>query len=112
IITTAIEHPSVLNPMRRLESMGFEVTYLGVDQSGLISLDEFKNALDDQTILVSIMTGNNEVGSHMPIHEIGEILKNHQAVLHTDAVQAYGLVDIDVKRDHIDLLSTSAHKLN
>lgn len=112
IITTAIEHPSVLNPMRRLESMGFEVTYLGVDQNGLISLDEFKNALDDQTILVSIMTGNNEVGSHMPIHEIGEILKNHQAVLHTDAVQAYGLVDIDVKRDHIDLLSTSAHKLN
>lgn len=112
IITTAIEHPSVLNPMRRLESMGFEVTYLGVDQNGLISLDEFKNALDDQTILVSIMTGNNEVGSHMPIHEIGEILKNHQAVLYTDAVQAYGLVDIDVKRDHIDLLSTSAHKLN
>lgn len=112
IITTAIEHPSVLNPMRRLESMGFEVTYLGVDQNGLISLDEFKNALDDQTILVSIMTGNNEVGSHMPTHEIGEILKNHQAVLHTDAVQAYGLVDIDVKRDHIDLLSTSAHKLN
>lgn len=112
IITTKIEHPSVLKSMNRLEKMGFEVVYLDVDQNGLISLDQFKQELDDQTILVSIMMGNNEVGSHMPIQEIGEILKDHQAVFHTDAVQAYGLLDIDVKRDKIDLLSTSAHKLN
>ncbi|GEL89701.1 cysteine desulfurase family protein [Pediococcus parvulus] len=112
IITTAIEHPAVLKPLAYLESIGYEVTYLPVDQEGLISLDDLKAALRDDTILVSIMTGNNEVGSHMPIHEIGEILKDHQAWFHTDAVQAYGLLDIDVKRDHIDLMSTSAHKLN
>lgn len=112
IITTKIEHPSVLNSMARLEKMGFEVVYLDVNQDGLIDLKQFEDVLDDQTILVSIMTGNNEVGSHMPIHEIGAILKEHQAVFHTDAVQAYGLLDIDVKRDNIDLLSTSAHKLN
>lgn len=112
IITTAIEHPAVLKPLAYLESIGYEVTYLPVDQQGLISLDDLKAALRDDTILVSIMTGNNEVGSHMPIHEIGEILKDHQAWFHTDAVQAYGLLDIDVKRDHIDLMSTSAHKLN
>ncbi|WP_367369519.1 cysteine desulfurase family protein [Pediococcus parvulus] len=112
IITTTIEHPAVLKPLAYLESIGYEVTYLPVDQQGLISLDDLKAALRDDTILVSIMTGNNEVGSHMPIHEIGEILKDHQAWFHTDAVQAYGLLDIDVKRDHIDLMSTSAHKLN
>lgn len=112
IITTAIEHPAVLKPLAYLESIGYEVTYLPVDQQGLISLDDLKAALRDDAILVSIMTGNNEVGSHMPIHEIGEILKDHQAWFHTDAVQAYGLLDIDVKRDHIDLMSTSAHKLN
>ncbi|AEV95091.1 cysteine desulfurase family protein [Pediococcus claussenii] len=112
IITTKIEHPSVLRPMELLEREGFQVTYLDVDQNGLINLDDFKKALDDQTILVSIMMGNNEVGSHMPIKEIGDILKDHQAIFHTDAVQAFGLLDIDVKRDHIDLLSTSAHKLN
>jgi cysteine desulfurase len=112
VITTKIEHPSVLKPMAHLEEMGFDVVYLDVNEDVVISLDQFKEALNDQTILVSIMMGNNEVGSRMPIHEIGEILKDHQAVFHTDAVQAYGLLDIDVKRDHIDLLSTSAHKLN
>lgn len=112
IITTSIEHEAVLNPLKFLESRGFRVTYLPVDENGQISIDDFKKALDDDTILVTIMTGNNEVGSHMPIHEIGEILKNHQAWFHTDAVQAYGLLDIDVQRDHIDMLSTSAHKLN
>ncbi|MEE8824820.1 cysteine desulfurase IscS [Lentilactobacillus sunkii] len=112
IITTAIEHEAVLRPCEALEKMGFRVTYLPVDQYGNISLDDFKAALDDDTILVSIMTGNNEVGSVMPIHEIGEILKDHQAWFHTDAVQAYGLLDIDVQRDHIDMLSTSAHKIN
>lgn len=112
IITTAIEHPAVLKPMAYLESIGYDVTYLPVDQNGLINIDDLKAALRDDTILVSVMTGNNEVGSHMPIHEIGELLKDHQAWFHTDAVQAYGLLDIDVKRDHIDLMSTSAHKLN
>lgn len=112
IITTAIEHEAILKPAAALEKMGFRITYLPVDEYGNISLDDFKAALDDETILVSIMTGNNEVGSIMPIHEIGELLKDHQAWFHTDAVQAYGLLDIDVKRDHIDLLSTSAHKIN
>ena len=98
--------------MHYLETLGFDVTYLPVDEKGNISLDDFKNALRDDTILVSIMMGNNEVGSRMPIHEIGEILKDHQAWFHTDAVQAYGLLPIDVQADHIDMLSTSAHKLN
>ena len=112
IITTAIEHEAVLKPLHYLEEQGFEVTYLPVDENGNISLDDFKAALRDDTILVTIMSGNNEVGSRMPVHEIGEILKDHQAWFHTDAVQTYGLLPIDVKRDHIDLLSTSAHKLN
>ena len=112
IITTAIEHQAILKSTEFLAEQGFEVTYLPVDENGNISLDDFKAALRPDTILVSIMMGNNEVGSHMPIHEIGEILKDHQAWFHTDAVQAYGLLDIDVERDHIDLLSTSAHKIN
>lgn len=112
IITTAIEHEAVLKPLQYLEHQGFEVTYLPVDQHGNISLTDFKSALRDDTILVTIMMGNNEVGSRMPIHEIGEILKDHQAWFHTDAVQTYGLLDIDVNRDHIDMLSTSAHKIN
>lgn len=112
IISTTIEHEAVLKPLHFLEKQGFEVTYLPVDERGLISLTDFKAALRTDTILVSIMMGNNEVGSHMPIHEIGDLLKDHQAWFHTDAVQAYGLLDIDVQRDHIDLLSVSAHKLN
>lgn len=112
IITTTVEHEAILKPMHYLEQHGFRVTYLPVDENGQISMNDFKDALDDETILVSIMSVNNEVGSMMPIHEIGELLKDHQAWFHTDAVQAYGLTDIDVKRDHIDLLSTSAHKIN
>lgn len=112
IITTAIEHEAVLKPMHYLETLGFQVTYLPVDEDGHISLTDFDAALDDETILVSIMMGNNEVGSRMPIKEIGERLKDHQAWFHTDAVQAYGLVDIDVNDLGVDLLSTSAHKLN
>lgn len=112
IITTVIEHEAVLKPLHFLEEHGFEVTYLPVDANGNISITDFKQALRDDTILVTIMMENNEVGSQMPIHEIGEILKDHQAWFHTDAVQAYGLMPIDVQADHIDLLSTSAHKLN
>jgi len=112
IITTSIEHQAILKSAAYLEEHGFEVTYLPVDEHGNISVDDVKVALRPDTILVSIMMGNNEVGSRMPIHEIGELLKDHQAWFHTDAVQAYGLLDIDVQRDHIDMLSTSAHKIN
>jgi len=112
LITTMIEHEAVLKPMAYLEENGYEVTYLPVAENGVISLDELKQALRPDTILVSIMTGNNEVGSHMPITEIGAIVAKSNAWFHTDAVQAYGILDIDVKRDQIDLMSTSAHKLN
>ncbi|MDC7951965.1 cysteine desulfurase family protein [Liquorilactobacillus mali] len=112
LVTTAIEHEAVLKSMAYLESIGFEVSYLPVDQCGLISMADLKDAIRPDTILVSIMTGNNEVGSRMPIHEIGEVVEQTNAWFHTDAVQAYGLIDIDVQADKIDLLSTSAHKLN
>lgn len=112
LITTMIEHEAVLKTMAYLEENGYEVTYLPVDENGVISLDDLKQALRPDTILVSIMTGNNEVGSHMPITEIGAIVAKSNAWFHTDAVQAYGILDIDVKRDQIDLMSTSAHKLN
>ncbi len=112
LITTAIEHPAVLNTMAYLEDKGFEVTYLSVDEKGHISLDELQTALRDDTILVSIMYGNNEIGNLMPIKEIGEMLKDHPAYFHTDAVQAYGNQTIRPHEMGIDLLSTSAHKIN
>lgn len=111
IITTKIEHPSVLNPMKRLEEEGYEVVYLDVDKTGHISLDQLKRELTDDTILVSIMAVNNEVGSIMPIEEIGRIVKDSNAYFHVDNVQGYGNIDIDVKKMNIDLLSTSAHKI-
>ncbi|MEH7012219.1 cysteine desulfurase family protein [Neobacillus niacini] len=112
IITTQVEHHAVLHACQRLEKMGFEVTYLPVDETGVISLNELSGALREDTILVSIMYGNNEVGTLQPIKEIGEILQSHQALFHTDAVQAYGIEDIDVDNTNIDLLSVSAHKIN
>jgi cysteine desulfurase len=112
IITTQIEHHAVLHACQKLEKMGFEVTYLPVDETGVISLEDFRNALRDDTILVSIMYGNNEVGTLQPITEVGEILKGHQAIFHTDAVQAYGVERINVNDSFIDLLSVSAHKIN
>ncbi|MEH7245498.1 cysteine desulfurase family protein [Neobacillus niacini] len=112
IITTMVEHHAVLHAGQRLEKMGFDVTYLPVDEKGDISLDELQKALREDTILVSIMYGNNEVGTIQPIKEIGELLKAHQAIFHTDAVQAYGIEAINVDELQVDLLSVSAHKIN
>lgn len=112
IITTKIEHHAVMHACEKLEKEGFEVTYLSVDRTGRISMDEFKKALRDDTILVTMMYGNNEVGTTQPIHEIGEMLKDHQATFHTDAVQAFGIEKLDVNALNVDLLSVSSHKLN
>lgn len=112
IITSSQEHHAILHIMKFLISRGFHVTFLPVDESGLIKIDDLKHTLTDQTILVSIMTANNETGALQPIQEIGEVLKDHQAYFHTDAVQAYSLLDIDVKKLGVDLLTTTAHKLN
>ena len=112
IITTQIEHHAILHTCELLEREGFEVTYLPVDETGRVQVSDIQKALTEETILVSIMFGNNEVGTMQPIAEIGKLLKEHQAYFHTDAVQAYGLVEINVKEFGIDLLSISAHKIN
>lgn len=111
IITTAVEHEAVLKSMAYLEKKGFEVTYLPVDDKGRLNLEQLRDAIRPDTILVSIMSVNNEVGNIYPIAEIGEIVAGTQALFHTDAVQAYGLLDIDVEAAHIDMLSVSSHKL-
>ncbi|MBW7631926.1 cysteine desulfurase [Bacillus licheniformis] len=112
IITTKIEHHAVLHTCNRLEEMGFDVTYLDVDESGRISAEQVKDALRDDTILVTVMYGNNEVGTIQPIDEIGDLLKDHPALFHTDAVQAFGFLPIDVQKSRIDMMSVSGHKLN
>lgn len=112
IITTTVEHHAVLHTCQQLERDGFQVTYLAVDENGQITAEQVKEALTDETIIVSIMYGNNEVGTMQPIQAIGDVLANHQALFHTDAVQAYGVVPIDVDALQVDLLSVSAHKLN
>lgn len=112
IITTQIEHHAVLHACHKLEKDGFEVTYLPVNEQGIISIDDVKSALRDDTILVTLIFGNNEVGTLQPIKEIGELLRGHLATFHTDAVQAYGLVPLSVDELHVDLLSVSSHKIN
>ena len=112
IITTKIEHHAVLHTCDYLEKQGFEVTYLDVDENGIVKLDELKAAVRPDTILISVMYANNEIGTIQPIREIGEIAHEKGILFHTDAVQAFCQVPIDVDSCHIDMLSASAHKLN
>lgn len=113
IITTSIEHPSVLNTVRQLEEDGFTTTFLKVNSRGLIDLDQLKNAVTKETILLSIMTVNNEIGSIQPVEKAAHIAKsaNPDILVHTDAVQALGKIPLNVKRTDVDLLSVSAHKI-
>lgn len=112
IITTKIEHHAILHTAQYLEKRGFEVTYLDVDENGIVKLDQLKAAIRPDTILISVMFANNEIGTIEPIKEIGEIAHEHGIIFHTDAVQAYGQVPIDIDEYHIDMLSASGHKLN
>ena len=112
IITSKIEHHAILHTCEYLESQGFEVTYLDVDENGVVKLDDLKAAIRPDTILISIMFANNEIGTIEPVKEIGKIARENNIIFHTDAVQAYGQVEIDVEDMCIDMLSASGHKLN
>lgn len=112
IITTKIEHHAILHTGEYLEKRGFEVTYLDVDEDGKVKLEDLKAAIRPTTILISVMYANNEIGTIEPIKEIGEIAHEHGILFHTDAVQAFGQVPINVDECHIDMLSASGHKLN
>ena len=112
IITTAVEHHAVLHTCKDLEKQGFEVTYLPVDKLGRVSPEAVKAAIKDTTILITVMYANNEIGTIMPIREIGEIAHEADVIFHTDAVQAVGMVPIDVTKDHIDMLSMTGHKFH
>lgn len=112
IIVSKIEHHAILNTCEYLKQNGYEITYVDVDEYGILKLDELKKAIRSDTILISVMFANNEVGTLQPVKEIGEIAKEHDILFHTDAVQAYGHIPIDVKEYFIDMLSTSAHKIN
>ena len=112
LITTNIEHHAVLHSMKSLEKEGFEVTYLPVDSEGFVTAEQVEKAIRPDTIMVSVMFANNEIGSVEPIAEIGEVCKKHGIIFHTDAVQAVAHVAIDVKAMNIDMLSLSGHKFN
>jgi cysteine desulfurase len=111
IITSAIEHPGVLEVCKHLELQGYRVTYLPVDQYGLVNLEELEHAISKNTFLITIMYANNEIGTIEPIEEIGRIAREHDVLFHTDAVQAVGKLPIDTKKLPVDLLALSSHKL-
>lgn len=110
IITTAIEHPAVKNTCAYLKKYGFQITYIDVDRDGVVNLNQLQSAIRRDTILISVMTANNEIGTIQPIEEIGEIARRKHIIFHTDAVQAFGHLPIDVKKWNVDLLSVSSHK--
>ena len=112
IITTAIEHHAILHTAAWLEKQGFEVTYVGVDENGTVKLEELEAAIRPDTILISVMAANNEIGTIQPLKEIGAIAKKHGVLFHTDAVQAFAHVPINVDEMNIDMLSASGHKIN
>ena len=112
VITSSIEHEAILQPCKQYEKIGYKITYLPVDEHGIVDPDEITNSINQQTILVSIMFANNEVGTIQPIKEISEICKKYQVPFHTDAVQAVGKVPINVKELGVDALSISSHKIN
>lgn len=111
LITTSIEHHAILNACKFLESQGFEITYLPVDSKGLISIEDLKSSIRNDTILVSIMAANNEIGTIEPVYEIGKVLKEKNILFHTDAVQAAGHIKLDVNSMNVDLMSVSGHKI-
>jgi cysteine desulfurase len=111
IITTVVEHKAVLDTCKRLEKQGFEVTYLSVDKAGMVDPDDVRRALNERTILVSVMLANNEVGTVQPLAEIGKITRERGVLFHSDAVQGVGKVDFDVVKMHVDLASLTAHKM-
>src|SRR5437667_10435438 len=111
IITAVTEHKAVLDSCKRLEQYGFHVTYLPVQRDGLIDLDDLKRAMNDKTVLVTIMAANNEIGVLQPVTEIGKLCRERGVIFHTDATQAVGKVPIDVNKDNIDIMSISAHKM-
>ena len=110
IITSKIEHPAVLETCKQLEKEGFEISYISVDETGIINLEELKEAIKSTTILITIMYANNEIGTIQPIEEIGKLAKENNIYFHTDAVQAVGSIKIDVQKLNIDSLSLSGHK--
>ena len=111
IITTEIEHPAVLRTCEFLEARGFEVTYIPVQENGIIDVKDIKDAIREDTILISVMHANNEIGTIQPIVEVGKIAKENDIVFHVDAVQSVGKIPVDVKEANIDLLSISSHKI-
>lgn len=112
IITTKIEHHAILHTCEYLEKRGFEVTYIDVDENGFVKLDELEKAIREDTILISVMAANNEIGTIQPLYEIGQIAKKHKILFHTDAVQAFAHIPINVQEMNIDMLSASGHKFH